>query len=195
MITTKDQELAALETIKQIIDQLGEGSYLSSAFDGCFEIAEDNIRNDFASSPGEIISNLKKELAMSENLAMEYRNQIEVLEKEKAKLQERLDRELQWKPYTDSTYDEARYLSLVKSGRPWKEDEVISWLCDDYGFDRNRITIIRTIPLYEKNKYYQVREVGTSDRSPYYASSDWNYCRFKVGCMEYELADDNLKIL
>lgn len=47
---TKDQEREALAKIKAIVESLGPDSYVGTAFEGCFEIAEDNIGNDFACS-------------------------------------------------------------------------------------------------------------------------------------------------
>ena len=49
-MTTKEQERQALEQIRKIVADLGENSYIGTAFDGCFEIAEENIENDFACS-------------------------------------------------------------------------------------------------------------------------------------------------
>lgn len=49
-MTTKDQERRALEQIKKIVASLGENSYIGTAFEGCFEIAAENIENDFACS-------------------------------------------------------------------------------------------------------------------------------------------------
>lgn len=49
-MTTKEQELKALAQIKKIVAGLGEDSYIAAAFDGCFEIAETNIQNDWACS-------------------------------------------------------------------------------------------------------------------------------------------------
>lgn len=49
-MTTKEQERKALEKIIKIVEELGEGSYLSMAFDGCFDIARDNIEYDFGDS-------------------------------------------------------------------------------------------------------------------------------------------------
>ena len=46
MAATKEQELKALEKIKKIVADLGEDSYIGMAFEGCFEIAKDNIEND-----------------------------------------------------------------------------------------------------------------------------------------------------
>lgn len=51
MYATKEQERKALEKIRKIISDLGEDNYLKMAFDGCFEIAESNIDNDFGESP------------------------------------------------------------------------------------------------------------------------------------------------
>lgn len=50
MAATKEQELKALEKIKKIVADLGDDSYIGMAFEGCFEIAEDNIENDFGCS-------------------------------------------------------------------------------------------------------------------------------------------------
>jgi len=47
---TKEDERKALAKIKAIVDGLGEDSYVATAFEGCFEIAEENIANDWACS-------------------------------------------------------------------------------------------------------------------------------------------------
>ena len=49
-MTSKQEERKALEQIKEIVAALGENSYIATAFEGCFEIAEENIENDFACS-------------------------------------------------------------------------------------------------------------------------------------------------
>lgn len=49
-MTIKEREYEALNRIKEIVASLGEGSYVEAAFDGAFEIAEENIENDFACS-------------------------------------------------------------------------------------------------------------------------------------------------
>lgn len=47
---SKQQERDALDQICAIVDTLGPDSYLATAFAGCFEDAEENIKNDFACS-------------------------------------------------------------------------------------------------------------------------------------------------
>lgn len=49
-MTTKEQERKALEQIRKIVEGLGKDSYLATAFEGAFEDAEYNIRDDAAYS-------------------------------------------------------------------------------------------------------------------------------------------------
>lgn len=70
---TKEQERKALEKIRKIVAELGPDSYVGIAFDGCFEIAEENIENDFgcsmkqrAESAAKKVEELKVKLAESE---------------------------------------------------------------------------------------------------------------------------------
>lgn len=62
-MTTKEQERKALEQIRKIVAGLGEGSYLSMAFEGCFEVAEENIENDFGCSLKDRAETAEKKLA------------------------------------------------------------------------------------------------------------------------------------
>lgn len=49
-MATKDQERKALEKIRKIVEGLGEESYIGKAFEGCFEMAKQNIDSDFWNS-------------------------------------------------------------------------------------------------------------------------------------------------
>ena len=49
-MTTKEQERKALEKIRKIVAELGENSYVGIAFDGAFELAEENISDDYGNS-------------------------------------------------------------------------------------------------------------------------------------------------
>lgn len=49
-MATKRNERETLEIIRQLVADLGEQSYLATAFEGCFEDAEVNIENDFGDS-------------------------------------------------------------------------------------------------------------------------------------------------
>ena len=49
-LATKQEERDTLAAIRKMVEELGPQSYLATAFDGCFEDAENNIENDFADS-------------------------------------------------------------------------------------------------------------------------------------------------
>ena len=49
-MTTKAQEMKALEQIRKIVEGLGAESYVGKAFDGCFDMAQENIECDFWNS-------------------------------------------------------------------------------------------------------------------------------------------------
>lgn len=61
-MTSKEMERKALEQIRKIVDGLGEGSYLTTAFEGCFEDAEYNIENDFACSMKDRVDSAEKKI-------------------------------------------------------------------------------------------------------------------------------------
>lgn len=68
-MSSKQQEREALQKIREIVSGLGDDSYLAMAFDGCFEIAESNIDNDFACS-------LKQQVESAEKSYSESRKEI-----------------------------------------------------------------------------------------------------------------------
>lgn len=86
-MATKAQERKALEQIKQIVDGLGTDSYLAMAFDGCFEIAEDNIDNDFANNLKTANKNLMKKIEKTESERNDIRRSLELAKEEKESVQ------------------------------------------------------------------------------------------------------------
>lgn len=75
-MTTKEQERKALAQIKKIVDSLGEDSYIATAFEGCFEIAADNIENDFACSMKQRAESAEKKAAAAESAAKELGDRL-----------------------------------------------------------------------------------------------------------------------
>ena len=59
---TKAEERKALAKIREIVEGLGEDSYVGTAFEGCFEIAEQNIDNDWACSMKQRVESAEKKL-------------------------------------------------------------------------------------------------------------------------------------
>lgn len=60
---TKQQERDALAKIRLMIDELGPQSYIGTALEGCLEIADQNIDNDFGDSMKQRVETAEKQLA------------------------------------------------------------------------------------------------------------------------------------
>ena len=65
-MSTKEQERKALEKIRKIVADLGENSYIGMAFEGCFEVAEQNIENDWGCSIKQRAESAEKDLEKAE---------------------------------------------------------------------------------------------------------------------------------
>jgi len=88
---TKEQERETLEKIKAMVAELGPQSYLKTAFEGVFEIAEMNIDEDAAYSfPGRvnILEEQLREMGSKYNVA---RSDVEVLRSQLDHAQEQAD--------------------------------------------------------------------------------------------------------
>ena len=81
-MSIKDQEREALKKIREIVEGLGEDSYIAAAFEGCFEIAEDNINNDFGDSWMDRWSAAVKENETARKEAREARAEAEELKEQ-----------------------------------------------------------------------------------------------------------------
>lgn len=74
-MTTKEQERAAVEKIRKIIEELGENSYVGFAMEGVLELVEENIREDTAYS-------MKKRAELIEERAREAEKENKLLKAE-----------------------------------------------------------------------------------------------------------------
>lgn len=82
-MTTKDQEIKALEKIQKIVADLGEDSYVGTAFEGCFEIAAQNIDWDAACS-------MKQQRDLAEKKVRELQEVRDALVQDGANLADRV---------------------------------------------------------------------------------------------------------
>lgn len=91
-MATKAQERKSLQEIEKIIDSLGTESYVGKAFEGCIEMAHDNIDNDFWSSWKDMYNNeskvAEKATARLNDKAAEFAGVKQSLEYYKKKLDE-----------------------------------------------------------------------------------------------------------
>ena len=75
---TKDQERAAIEQIRKLLDELGPQSYVATALDGCLEIAEQNIEYDFGDSMKGRVELAEQKQAEAEAKIAELTKQLEI---------------------------------------------------------------------------------------------------------------------
>lgn len=194
-MTTKMQEREALEKIKKIIDELGENSYVGTAFDGCFELAEENIEYDAAFSMKELLDTAKANVESLKETVAETAKELTEANKKIERLTEELDRELDWQDYElKENVKQIDYDNLVTADgtRFLTDDEAKDLLYNWFGFAKEKTTIIHEVPTYQKNRHNRLRRTGTAKRRPAYNATDWNYIRFDCGAMTYELHNDNL---
>lgn len=90
-MTTKEQELKALAQIKKIVDGLGEDSYIAMAFEGCFEIAEENIQNDWGCSMKQRAESAEKLVSKLEVENINLRHAVKKAQEEASKKQTELE--------------------------------------------------------------------------------------------------------
>lgn len=74
---TKQQERDTLEKIRKMVEQLGPDSYLATAFEGCFDLAAENIDNDWACSMADRARRAEKRAAEAEDKLAESERDYE----------------------------------------------------------------------------------------------------------------------
>ena len=197
MVSTKEQELKALETIKEILDNLGENSYVATAFEGCAEIAKENIEYDFATSMKDKYENAVAKADTFQKNNAELKEEIDRLKNKIQILEQELDRELEWKPYIDGrnvsqeTYDE---LVSNPSTNFLSDEEATEMIYTEFGFAKEKIRIVRTVNTYDINKHHRLRKSGETERRPAYNATDWNYILFECSGVKYEICDGDINI-
>ena len=108
MTATKDQERKALEQIRKIVEGLGEDSYIGTAFEGCFELAEENIDNDFALSMKEQRDNGQKYIMELETKVATLTKKANTEEANAETLSEELEKSQEWAEELRGWNDEKR---------------------------------------------------------------------------------------
>lgn len=101
-MTTKEQERKALAQIRKIVDGLGEGSYIGTAFEGCFELAESNIEYDFGESMQDRADCYKRTLEDREKKLKEVYQELQATEMQKNSAARKLEA-------TEKSADSLRY--------------------------------------------------------------------------------------
>ena len=83
-IATKQQERDTLAAIRKMVEELGPQSYLATAFEGCFEDAEQNIEDDAAYS-------MKARLEIQAQRAIERGHEVDRLKADLTAAQSKIE--------------------------------------------------------------------------------------------------------
>lgn len=140
-----------------------------------------------------VASETKSDLDKAQQEAAKEKADLEAKIK---RLEAQLEREQEWKPWTnDDTVRQEDYDHLRSSGRAMSDEEAKDLIAGEFGFDKSKIRINRKMKTFDVNRHHQLRKSGEVDRDPYYDATDWYYVFFTVCGMEYEAHNGNLSQL
>lgn len=139
--------------------------------------------------------------AKTNKIMAQFKDVIDDLEALTKRLEAQIEHEQEWKPYTfTQNVAQADYEELAKDAENGRgshymtDDEAIAWICDEFDFDPQKITIIHEIDEYEVNRHHQLRRTGRKiDRRPVYCATDYHYIRFNTRRNYYEVWNDDLR--
>lgn len=192
MMLSEFVERTGFEPTADEFDQI-ESAYFS------FEGGKDAFCQAFVQADGEKkvyqaraaeIDRLRSEITElgKENNAAASRYEAQI-----AALKSRLDEELEWKPYEfPQNVSQADYNRLAEcvaqGGAHFMEmDEALDWICNEFGFDRSKVTILCEIDGQEINRHRHCRASKEKiARRPIYCATDYHYIRFNVGRGEWQ---------
>ena len=131
----------------------------------------------------------------------ETAKKISDLEKEVQRLTAQLDREQEWKPYEmQDNVSQADYAKLAEGAEDGKcshymtDEEAKDWICSEFDFDRDKVTILHEVDEWEINRHRQLRSTGKKiDRRPVYCATDYHYIRFNTSRWYYEVWNGTLR--
>ncbi len=199
MTVAKGQERQALEQIRGIIKSIGGAdSYIGLALEGCLEIAEENIENDFACSMKQRAVKAQADADCFQESTKKLSDELDKAKRENDSLRQLLDTELEWKDYEiegNVRQDDYEYLVKQSDTRFLTDEEAKDILYDWYGFAKEKLVIQKAVPVYQINRHRRLRKTGEAERCPVYNATDWNYIRFDCGPVSYGLYNDSLKLV
>ena len=157
----------------------------------CKDFVERGGEKQVYARRAEYIKELESQLMDQEK---EHEERMAKLLSENARLQEALDRELDWQ-MTNSAgtqmYQE-EYDDLLRHGEVLNCVQAVNIVCKEYGFAWDRVEIKKEVSTYQENKRGELREKERMERDPVYSSADWNYIRFDCAGLQYEMINGEL---
>ena len=180
-------------SLYEVIERDYESSNLDK-YEYCeaYKTDKDGIAERLARDADALASRRTNKLLHDLNQA---RMRINQLENQLADAKAQLDRELDWQPAKDigTNMSEKEYAELADDEPPLSDLEAIRRVHKECGFDMAYIQIVTTVQTFDKNKHGKWRVSGTYSRQPVWVSSDWNYIRFNVADMQWEIVNGELQ--
>ena len=136
-----------------------------------------------------------RKLAEHEQDVAELEKRVDELNRQIAKLEAKLEKEQEWQPCEmEENVSQADYERLASSGREMSEDEAKQLIWEEFGFDKDKIRIVYSVPGYEINRHGEKRRAAQEiERRPFYAATDWNYVRFNCADWCWEMHNGMLR--
>lgn len=159
-------------------------------------------KREFCKAYKENLNGLAQSIQMEANRRMlqKYEDSVEhnkELLKQISELREKLDKELEWEPHQMSAMNDADYEKLKQCGRLMTKEDAKGYIAMEFGFQKERIVVYDTIPVYRKNRHGAIKKFSEQYRQPVIGATDYNYVRFDVvtGGNEffYEMVNGELK--
>lgn len=163
---------------------------------------KDTFCKAYKKNEGGIAERIQREINMRNTDAQhEAEKTRKIMEERIAKLEQALEREQEWQPYeSPNNVRQADYKQLAQgaetgSGCRYMTDaEAIAWICEEFDFNPDKITIIHEIDDYEVSRHRLLRKTGRKiDRRPVYCATDYHYIRFNTSCWYYEVWNGQLR--
>ena len=123
--------------------------------------------------------------------------ELKARERKIFELERQLDHEQDWKlaenAGTHLPQECYRALRADDNSRELPYLEAKKLIAKEFGFQVDLIAIIREAETYEVNRHHKLRHKETFTREPIYNATDWNYIRFNVGNLQYEMINGELE--
>lgn len=120
---------------------------------------------------------------------------VQKLAKQNDYLCTKLQQEQEWQPYElPQSYKQADYdkLNACDGRKELTDREAVNMIADEFGYNPSKIVIKHSAPRYEKNRHGELRGLVSTERKALFDAWDWNYIRFSVCDITYEMQNGEL---
>ena len=137
----------------------------------------------------------RKALGKKDDELWEARDDLKEAEEKIRRLEAKLEQEQEWKPYTDEkeVSDNEYVMGKAAAFRTFEnDDEAKEWIAMEFGFNKSKMEVLHSKPIFEVSRHHVLRKVGEVNREPWYNATDWYYVRFQICGMIYEAFNGTL---